>query len=97
MQEQLRLSDQIIRAARSVSSSIAEGFARYHFTDSFRFYYISRGSISEIIDHLIVALDNGYIDQGKYETLESLSHETAKILNEYINFIPKEINSKNPK
>jgi four helix bundle protein len=85
--EKNRLSDQLVRAARSTTNNIAEGFGRYHFKDSIRFYYITRGSISEIIDHLIIALDNHYISQSDFDLLETKCHETSRILNSYIKFI----------
>lgn len=89
--EKNRLSDQIIRAARSTTNNIAEGFGRFHFKDSIRFYYISRGSISELLDHLIIAFDNGYIDQLTLQNFESQCQESAKILNGYIKFIQSKI------
>ncbi len=38
---------QLIRSADSIAANISEGFGRYHYKDSKRFYYISRGSLFE--------------------------------------------------
>lgn len=89
--EKTRLSDQIIRAARSTTNNIAEGFGRYHFKDSIRFYYMTRGSISELLDHLQIAFDNGYIDKLTLQDFEAQCEESAKILNGYIKFIQSKI------
>lgn len=44
VEEKYNLADQMRRAAVSVTLNIAEGYGRYHYLDSLRFYYIVRGS-----------------------------------------------------
>ncbi len=61
--ENFRLSDQMIRASRSVSANIAEGHGRYHFQENIQFCRQSRGSLYELLDHLTVALDENYISE----------------------------------
>lgn len=58
-EEKLELVSQMKRASRSVTNNIAEGFGRYHYQDFIRFCRISRGSLTELSDHLIIALDEG--------------------------------------
>lgn len=41
------LGQQFIRAIDSVGANIAEGFGRYHYLDSVKFYYNARGSLWE--------------------------------------------------
>jgi four helix bundle protein len=60
-EEKYRLVDQIIRSSRSATATIAEGFGRYHYQEFIQFCRQSRGSLFEIIDHLIVAADEAYI------------------------------------
>ena len=55
------LTDQLRRAANSVCANIAEGFDRFHTKDKIRFYYNSRGSISECISHLSIAAELNYL------------------------------------
>ena len=47
-EERYGVISQLRRASSSVTANIAEGFARYHFKDKIRFYYNSRGSVSEV-------------------------------------------------
>src|SRR5579859_5233313 len=70
-EEMFRLADQVIRSSRSIGNNIAEGHGRYHYIDSRKFFINARGSASETIDHLIVALDEGYIDNSVFEKFES--------------------------
>ena len=60
-EEKFRLTDQIIRSARSVNSSVAEGHGRYTFPDRIHFCIIARGSLGETYNHLIDAYDCTYI------------------------------------
>ncbi|HLO15036.1 MAG TPA: four helix bundle protein [Anaerolineales bacterium] len=59
-EEKFNLADQLRRAATSAVLNIAEGYGRYHYLDSLRFYYIARGSIMEILSALIVCDDQKY-------------------------------------
>lgn len=60
--EQYALSDDLLRAARSIPSNIAEGWGRIFPKEKISFYNISKGSGEECINHLIEAFNNGYID-----------------------------------
>ena len=60
--EKYRLMDQMIRASRSVTANIAEGYGRFHYQENIQFCRISRGSLTELQDHLSVAVDEGYLD-----------------------------------
>ena len=59
--EKYALTSDIIRAARSVPSNIAEGFGRYHFSEKIQFYNISKGSALEVQNHLEEAQNSNYI------------------------------------
>lgn len=85
--EKRRLSDQMIRASRSVTNNIAEGFGRYHYKETIKFMFQSRGSIFELKDHLIIARDEGYLSNDKYEELQSLIISGSKLLNGYIKYL----------
>jgi len=91
-EETFRLTDQLIRCSRSVGNNIAEGHGRYHFIDSRKFFINARGSASETIDHLIVALDEGYIDKSTFEKLESDCEVCMKLINGYINYLKDQAN-----
>lgn len=85
--EKYELKSQLLRAARSATANIAEGWGRYHFLDSRKFYYNSRGSLGEIIDHLIEAKDCNYIPDPLYQSLKEDCITTLKILNGYIRYL----------
>jgi four helix bundle protein len=85
--ERYRLSDQIIRSSRSIGNNIAEGHGRFHYIDSVKFFINARGSASETIDHLHVALDEGYITKEIFENLKVLSEDCSKLINGYINYL----------
>ena len=60
-EEKHRLTDQIIRAARSATANIAEGYGRFHYQENIQYCRQTRGSLHELIEHLIVANDEGYV------------------------------------
>ena len=51
-EEKYNLADQTRRSSQSASRlNIAEGYGRYHYLDSLRFFYYARGSLTETISH----------------------------------------------
>ena len=59
-EEKYRLTDQIIRSSRYIGNNLAEGHGRFHYQDNIRFCIMARGSLSETLDHLMIALDEKY-------------------------------------
>lgn len=90
-EEKFRLTDQIIRSARSVNSSIAEGHGRYTFPDQIHFCVISRGSLAETYNYLIDAYDCTYITLEKLAEFKNDINEVEKILNGYINWLRQQL------
>jgi len=88
--EQYRLVDQMVRASRSVTANIAEGYGRYHYQENIQFCRQARGSLYESLDHFIVALDERYIKQSELEEFRTEIFESVKILNGYIKYLQKE-------
>jgi four helix bundle protein len=93
-EEKFRLTDQIIRSARSVNSSIAEGHGRYTFPDRIHFCIIAGGSLAETYNHLIDAYDCTYITLEQLTELKNEINEVEKILNGYINWLREQLNKK---
>ena len=94
-EERYKLVDQIIRASRSVTANIAEGYGRYHYQEYIQFCRQSRGSLYELIDHFIVARDKGYISD---EELDNIKHQISNalaVLNGFINYLLKAKATKN--
>jgi four helix bundle protein len=52
--EEYKLKDQMIRCLRSITNNIAEGYGRFNYQENIQFCRISRGSLYETIDHLII-------------------------------------------
>ncbi len=79
------LTDQLRRSAVSISSNIAEGDERLSNKESVRFFYISTGSIAELITQLVIAYEVGYITEKYYcdlvMKLENLSKQIKSIIN----------------
>jgi len=88
-EEKFRLTDQIIRSSRSITTNIAEGFGRFHHQDNIRFCRLSRGSLFETLDHLICALDENYIDESVFAIHKEMFDTCLKVLNGYISYLKK--------
>ena len=91
--ERFRLTDQIIRASRSVTANIAEGYGRYHHQEFIQYCRQSRGSLYELIDHLIVAEEEKYISISELNLLKAEIQECLAILNGFINYLQKAKNA----
>ena len=85
--EQWRLSDQMVRAARSVTANIAEGFGRYHYKEPIQQFRMARGSLYELLDHLVVALDNNYLSEDQSRAYEQRVESGIKLLNGYVRYL----------
>ena len=81
------LGDNLVRAARSTTRNIAEGFGRFHHADNARFCRISRGSCYEVLDDLITAHDDGLIDDEILAEGRRLVVRAVKVLNGYIRYL----------
>jgi len=86
-EEKYRLSDQMIRASRSSTACIAEGYGRYHYQENIQFCRQSRGSLYELIDHVDVAEECQYIDKNQAETLIEQIKTAIRILNGYLKYL----------
>jgi four helix bundle protein len=88
--EKYDLVDQIRRSSKSSPANIAEGYGRYHYLDSLRFYAIARGSLNETLAHFINAHILDYLDQTSFEALYNLTRRAEKALNGYMNYVRKQ-------
>ena len=87
--EKFRLIDQILRASRSVTANIAEGFGRFHYQEYIQFCRQSRGSLYQIIDHLIVAAEEKYFTEAELNEMRKEINNCLAVLNGFINYLLK--------
>lgn len=87
--EKFGLTDNTRRASRPVTQNIAEGYGRYHDKENIKFCYNSRGSLFELIDQMITARDEKYIDDNEYTTMRNKIENALKVLNGYINYLDR--------
>lgn len=88
-EEKYRLTDQLVRASRSITANIAEGYGRYHYKENAKFCRIARGSLLEVLDHLICAYDSSLIDEKMLDEYRFKIAHNKKVLNGYIAFLIK--------
>lgn len=67
--ERFSLVAQIKRATLSISSNLAEGTSRSSMKDQARFTEIAFGSLVEVLNHLIIAVDLDFISTDDYNDL----------------------------
>ena len=82
-EEIFSLTDQLRRAASSVTANIAEGFGKISTRDKLHFYNISQGSLSETRNHLILAHDLHYITEEESRLLNDKAKLVSIMLNRY--------------
>ncbi len=77
----------MLRASRSITANIAEGYGRYHYQKNIQFCRQARGSLFELFEHLSVALDGGYINTDELEDYKKHLFLLIKMLNGYIKYL----------
>jgi four helix bundle protein len=84
VEERYALSSQLRRAAQSIGANIAEGFGRYSYQENIQFSRQARGSAYEVRDHLVTALDAGFITSQQCSDADELAQRVIQSLNGYI-------------
>jgi four helix bundle protein len=72
------LQKQIRDASVSIMANIAEGFERSGSGEFQQFLAIAKGSAGEVISHLYVALDQGYINHEEFLRIERIARDTSR-------------------
>lgn len=90
------MGDQFIKSTDSIGSNIAEGYARYHYLDKIKFYYISRASLSEACNHWLELLyERKKLSKEDFEIIKSVEENLSIKLNNFIDSTYRSINSGN--
>ncbi|HET8830155.1 MAG TPA: four helix bundle protein [Pelobium sp.] len=83
------IGKQLVRAADSIDSNIAEGYGRFHYKENKNFCYYSRGSLLETKGFIKKCKDRGLIETEKADLLLNEIEQIHKMLNAYISYIGK--------
>jgi len=78
--ERFGLTNQMRRAAVSVSSNIAEGSARNSKNDYARFLEIATGSLFEAVSQSFVGRRQGFLSEADFNKLYAAAEEQGKML-----------------
>lgn len=79
-EEKFGLSNQLRRAAVSITSNIAEGFSRQSRKEKVQFYSIAHGSLSEVQNQLLIARDVKLIPEQLFDRLAKDSVQVHKLI-----------------
>ena len=79
--EQFGLTSQVRRAAVSIVSNIAEGYARQHTREYIQSLYTSLGSAAELETQMIVSFGLGYLKGETFTNIMDKVKEVQKMLN----------------
>ncbi|HEX3035772.1 MAG TPA: four helix bundle protein [Thermodesulfobacteriota bacterium] len=78
---------QFIRAIDSIGANIAEGFGKYHYLYSVKFYYNARGSLWESKHWTELLYERGLIAEETYKQLSEKLNTLGIKLNNFISTI----------
>ena len=78
--ERFGLTNQMRRAAVSISSNIAEGTARNSRNDYARFLEIATGSLFEVVSQSFIGQRQGFLSKENFERLYAAADEQGKML-----------------
>jgi len=78
--ERFGLTNQMRRAAVSISSNIAEGTSRHSPDDYGRFLEIATGSVFEVVSQSFIACRQGYLAEETRQRLYGAAEEQSRML-----------------
>ena len=83
-EETYSLVDQMRRAAASITANIAEGFGRQTYKEKVQFYYMAKGSLSELKNFILIAKDVDYLTEKDFQALVEQSNIVGPLLQGFI-------------
>lgn len=83
-EETYSLTDQMRRTASSITANIAEGFGRQGFKEKVQFYYLSKGSLAELKNFILISKDVGYLPSDKLKGLANQANIVDQLLQGFI-------------
>ena len=79
-EELFGLTNQIRRAAVSITSNIAEGFSRQSYKEKIKFYSTAQGSLTELQNQLLIAKDVAYINNNLFAPIADCTIIVHKLI-----------------
>ena len=79
-EERFGLTNQMRRAAFSVSANVAEGSSRLSRADFARFVEIATGSLFEVVSQAAIGLRQGFLTAAQHRTLYAAAEEQGRLL-----------------
>lgn len=90
-EELFALTNQLRRAAVSITSNIAEAMGRFSDKDKLHFLEFAFGSLYETMSQIEIALDLNYITKEQYDDMEKQVSDIAKMLSGLRNSIMRDL------
>lgn len=90
-EENFRITSQLLRAAYSIPSNIAEGMGRYSRKEFVNFLTIARGSVEECKYFILLAKDLGYLSEIIFAELTLKYDSLCKMINSLINSLKRKL------
>jgi four helix bundle protein len=79
-EERFGLTNQVRRAAVSISSNIAEGSSRSSKNDFARFTEIAAGSLFEAVSQAFIARNQGFLGENEFQKIYADAEEMSRML-----------------
>jgi four helix bundle protein len=79
-EERFGLTNQMRRAAVSISSNLAEGCSRSSRADYARFVEIATGSVFEVVSQATIGRNQGFLTEANYQQLYLAAEKQSRML-----------------
>ena len=85
------IGQQFVRAIDSIGANIAEGYGRYHYLDSVKFYYNARGSLWESKHWADLLSERGLTSSETHAAISERLDKLGVKLNNFIASVRKKV------
>lgn len=86
-ENKILIGQQLVRSVDSIGANIAEGYGRFHYLDSAKFYYNARGSLFESKHWIDLLFERNMLEKELHEELSKNFDVLGRKLNSFINFV----------
>lgn len=87
------LTNQIRRAAVSITSNLAEGFSRRSNKEKIQFFSTAHGSVTEVQSQILIARDVQYLSTEKFSEIAEQSVQVHKLISGLLKYLRNQINT----